>query len=155
MKRRRECVYGGELDLATLVWTLGATFPSARVAAEVSEMWIEASDHSVRAAVDGRQGDASEVMMSGLKVLISHGYAQGIVWMCGGGAVLHRPNYTRENLNRAVKCEAGNCDRLLYDHSASAPLFINPLYVELGHSFSLRRDNVANASARRLLHAVV
>ena len=120
MKRRRECVYGGELDLATLVWTLGATFPSARVAAEVSEMWIEASDHSVRAAVDGRQGDASEVMMSGLKVLISHGYAQGIVWICGG-AVLHRPNYTRENLNRAVKCEAGNCDRLLCDHSAPAP----------------------------------
>jgi hypothetical protein len=108
----------------------------------------------LRAAVDGQQGDASEVMMSGLKVLISHGYAQGIVWICGG-AVLHRPNYTRENLNRAVKCEAGNCDRLLCDHNASAPLFINPLYVELGHSFSLRRDNVANASARRLLHAVV
>jgi hypothetical protein len=31
MKRRRECVDGGELDLAPLVWTLGATFPSARL----------------------------------------------------------------------------------------------------------------------------
>jgi hypothetical protein len=31
MKRRRECVYGGELDLATLVWTRGATFPLVRL----------------------------------------------------------------------------------------------------------------------------
>jgi hypothetical protein len=27
MKRRRECVYGGELDLQTLVWTRGRAFP--------------------------------------------------------------------------------------------------------------------------------
>ena len=31
MKRRRECVYGAELDLSTLVWTHGATFPLARL----------------------------------------------------------------------------------------------------------------------------
>ena len=31
MKRVRECVYGGELDLATLVWTRGAAFPLARL----------------------------------------------------------------------------------------------------------------------------
>jgi hypothetical protein len=31
MKRRRECVYGGELDINTLVWTRGATFPLARL----------------------------------------------------------------------------------------------------------------------------
>ena len=29
MKRRRECVYGGELDLSTLIWTRGSTFPLA------------------------------------------------------------------------------------------------------------------------------
>ena len=92
-------------------------------------------------------------MMSGLKALIRRGYAQGIVWICGG-AVLHRPNYTRKHLKSAVKCEAGNCDRPLCDHCVSAPLFINPLYVELGHSFCLRWDNVANASARPLFHAV-
>ncbi len=93
-------------------------------------------------------------MMSGVKVLIRHGHAQGIVWICGG-AVLHRPNYTRKHLKSAVKCEARNCDRLLCDDSASAPLFINPLYVKLRHSFSLRRGDVANALARRLLRAVV
>jgi DNA-directed RNA polymerase subunit RPC12/RpoP len=27
MKRVRECVYGGELDLSTLVWTRGRDFP--------------------------------------------------------------------------------------------------------------------------------
>lgn len=27
MKRRRECVYGGELDMLTLVWTRGRDFP--------------------------------------------------------------------------------------------------------------------------------
>jgi hypothetical protein len=27
MKRVRECVYGGELDMATLVWTRGRAFP--------------------------------------------------------------------------------------------------------------------------------
>jgi hypothetical protein len=27
MKRVRECVYGGELDLSTLVWTRGRNFP--------------------------------------------------------------------------------------------------------------------------------
>lgn len=27
MKRRRECVYGGELDMATLLWTRGRDFP--------------------------------------------------------------------------------------------------------------------------------
>ena len=27
MKRRRECVYGGELDMLTLVWTHGRDFP--------------------------------------------------------------------------------------------------------------------------------
>jgi hypothetical protein len=27
MKRRRECVYGGELDLLTLIWTRGRDFP--------------------------------------------------------------------------------------------------------------------------------
>ena len=27
MKRGRECVYGGELDLPTLVWTRGREFP--------------------------------------------------------------------------------------------------------------------------------
>lgn len=27
MKRVRECVYGGELDLQTLVWTRGRDFP--------------------------------------------------------------------------------------------------------------------------------
>jgi hypothetical protein len=27
MKRVRECVYGGELDMATLVWTRGRDFP--------------------------------------------------------------------------------------------------------------------------------
>lgn len=27
MKRRRECVYGGELDMTTLVWTRGRAFP--------------------------------------------------------------------------------------------------------------------------------
>lgn len=105
-------------------------------------------------AGERRHGDTSEVMMAGLNVLTRHGYAQGIVWICGR-AVLHRPNYTRENLNSAVKCEAGNCDRLLCDHSASTSLFINPLYVELGHSLSLSRDNVANALARSLLHTVV
>jgi hypothetical protein len=31
MKRVRECVYGGELDLATLVWTRGRDFPLARL----------------------------------------------------------------------------------------------------------------------------
>lgn len=29
MKRVRECVYGGELDLQTLVWTRGRDFPLA------------------------------------------------------------------------------------------------------------------------------
>jgi len=27
MKRVRECVFGGELDLQTLIWTRGAAFP--------------------------------------------------------------------------------------------------------------------------------
>jgi hypothetical protein len=27
MKRTRECVYGGELDLLTLLWTRGRNFP--------------------------------------------------------------------------------------------------------------------------------
>jgi hypothetical protein len=27
MKRVRECVYGAELDLATLIWTRGSNFP--------------------------------------------------------------------------------------------------------------------------------
>jgi hypothetical protein len=27
MKRRQECVYGGELDMLTLVWTRGRDFP--------------------------------------------------------------------------------------------------------------------------------
>jgi hypothetical protein len=31
MKRARECVYGGELDLKTLVWTRGRAFPLARL----------------------------------------------------------------------------------------------------------------------------
>jgi hypothetical protein len=31
MKRVRECVYGGSLDLATLVWTRGQEFPLARL----------------------------------------------------------------------------------------------------------------------------
>src|SRR4029078_10184125 len=31
MKRIRECVYGGELDLKTLVWTRGRDFPLARL----------------------------------------------------------------------------------------------------------------------------
>lgn len=31
MKRVRECVYGAELDLATLVWTRGRDFPLARL----------------------------------------------------------------------------------------------------------------------------
>ena len=31
MKRVRECVYGGELDMATLIWTRGAAFPLARL----------------------------------------------------------------------------------------------------------------------------
>ena len=31
MKRVRECVYGAELNLATLVWTRGATFPIGRL----------------------------------------------------------------------------------------------------------------------------
>jgi len=31
MKRKRECVYGAELDLATLVWTRGRDFPLARL----------------------------------------------------------------------------------------------------------------------------
>ncbi len=31
MKRVRECVYGGELDLQTLVWTRGRDFPLARL----------------------------------------------------------------------------------------------------------------------------
>lgn len=31
MKRIRECVYGGELDLQTLVWTRGRDFPLARL----------------------------------------------------------------------------------------------------------------------------
>jgi hypothetical protein len=31
MKRVRECVYGGELDLQTLVWTRGRDFPIARL----------------------------------------------------------------------------------------------------------------------------
>lgn len=31
MKRQRECVYGAELDLATLVWTRGRDFPLARL----------------------------------------------------------------------------------------------------------------------------
>lgn len=31
MKRVRECVYGGDLDLPTLVWTRGRDFPLARL----------------------------------------------------------------------------------------------------------------------------
>jgi hypothetical protein len=31
MKRVRECVYGGDLDLQTLVWTRGRDFPIARL----------------------------------------------------------------------------------------------------------------------------
>lgn len=31
MKRIRECVYGGVLDLQTLVWTRGRDFPIARL----------------------------------------------------------------------------------------------------------------------------
>jgi hypothetical protein len=31
MKSVRECVYGGELDLQTLVWTRGNDFPLARL----------------------------------------------------------------------------------------------------------------------------
>ena len=31
MKRVRECVYGAELDLATLVWTRGRDFPLGRL----------------------------------------------------------------------------------------------------------------------------
>jgi hypothetical protein len=31
MKRIRECVYGAELDLPTLVWTRGVTFPIGRL----------------------------------------------------------------------------------------------------------------------------
>lgn len=31
MKRIRECVYGGERDLQTLVWTRGRDFPLARL----------------------------------------------------------------------------------------------------------------------------
>ena len=31
MKRVRECVYGAELDLQTLVWTRGRDFPLARL----------------------------------------------------------------------------------------------------------------------------
>jgi DNA-directed RNA polymerase subunit RPC12/RpoP len=31
MKRVRDCVYGGELDLNTLVWTRGRDFPLARL----------------------------------------------------------------------------------------------------------------------------
>jgi hypothetical protein len=31
MKRVRECVYGAELYLPTLVWTRGATFPIGRL----------------------------------------------------------------------------------------------------------------------------
>jgi hypothetical protein len=31
IKRVRECVYGGELDLATLVWTRGRDFPLSRL----------------------------------------------------------------------------------------------------------------------------
>ena len=31
MKHIRECVYGAELDLATLVWTRGRDFPLARL----------------------------------------------------------------------------------------------------------------------------
>lgn len=31
MKRIRECVYGGGLDLQTLVWTRGRAFPLARL----------------------------------------------------------------------------------------------------------------------------
>jgi hypothetical protein len=31
MKRIRECVYGAELDLPTLIWTRGRDFPLARL----------------------------------------------------------------------------------------------------------------------------
>lgn len=31
MKTRRECTYGAELDLQTLVWTRGAAYPLARL----------------------------------------------------------------------------------------------------------------------------
>jgi hypothetical protein len=31
MKRVRECVYGAELDLQTLIWTRGRDFPLARL----------------------------------------------------------------------------------------------------------------------------
>lgn len=31
MKSVRECVYGGELDMQTLVWTRGRDFPLARL----------------------------------------------------------------------------------------------------------------------------
>lgn len=37
MKRRRECVYGAELDLATLVWTRGAAFPSGMLDCDVRD----------------------------------------------------------------------------------------------------------------------
>jgi len=30
MKRKRVCIYGGELDLKTLIWTRGRAFPLGR-----------------------------------------------------------------------------------------------------------------------------
>jgi hypothetical protein len=39
MKRVRECVYGAELDLQTLVWTRGAGFPLARLESRMKCPW--------------------------------------------------------------------------------------------------------------------
>jgi hypothetical protein len=35
MKRRRECVYSADLDLATLVWTRGPSFPLSLLASRL------------------------------------------------------------------------------------------------------------------------
>jgi hypothetical protein len=35
MKRVRDCVYGGELDLRTLAWTRGRDFPIARLESQL------------------------------------------------------------------------------------------------------------------------
>ena len=35
MKRVRECVFGGELDLQTLIWTRGRDFPIARLESQL------------------------------------------------------------------------------------------------------------------------
>ena len=71
------------------------------------------------------------------KNLIHHRYTEGIVGECGG-AIFHSSNNSSESQNRAVKCDPGNRDWLLRDHSVPASVFIGPLHIKLSHWFFLQ-----------------